>query len=393
MVMKEDEEEFMLNLIRDICEKIGPRLAFTKQEEAGAIYTAEKFKNYSKNTSIEKFTARIEPFLIEFRVSVICYIISAIFYSFSPWISLIIMCFSIATLLLVNVWNIRFFRIFGKVGQSQNVISKIPPKKESKKIVIFGSHIDSAYELSLIRKFQQKFMGIVAIGLFFMVLTLIFSMFKLILGTFQFFIYSFDILSIILLCGIAGVFPFYFMVNYNNVVEGANDNLSATAVCLNLCRKFSQNPPNHVELWFLTFGAEEGGRIGSSQYAKRHEDELKDSYTINFETLGGKGRLVIIKKEITVPHSMEIIKLLSQATENIGYSMELYSIPIAGGTDSWSFSKRGLKAAAITNLSEKTIPEGWHCREDTPDIIDPKKLKIVSDVSIEFIKILDEKLS
>ncbi len=391
--MSETEEEFMLGFIQEICEKIGPRLAFTDKEGEGAKFIEREFKQYCDNTKVENFSARVGLFLIDFRLATIFYMISAIIYILFPWISLFLTIFIIITLLLVNIWNIRFFDLFGRVKQSQNVIGSIPPKNEPKKILIFGSHIDSAYELTLIRKFQQKFMIIVAIGLLFMFLMIIFSTIKLIFGNFQFYINNFengiDYPSIILLAGIAGVFPLYFMVNYGLVVEGANDNLSATAACLNLMRKFSQNPPDNVELRFVAFGAEEGGRIGSSRYAEKHKKELENSYTINFETLGGKGKLVIIKKEVTVSHSMEVIKLLSEAAEKAGHPMELYSVPIAGGTDSWQFSRRGLKAAAITNLSEKTIPEGWHCREDTPKIIDAKKLKIVSDVCVEFIKMVD----
>ena len=122
--------------------------------------------------------------------------------------------------------------------------------------------------------------------------------------------------------------------------------------------------------------------------------ELKNSYTINFDTIGAKGddKLVIITKEVTVPHSEEILNLVAEAARNAGHPMEFFSIPLAGGTDSWAFSKLGFKAAAIYTKGAGMVPRGWHVRDDTPDIIDPKKLKVCSDVSIEFVKLV-EKLS
>ena len=107
MAKPEIEEEFMYNFIRGICERIGPRLTFTKKEEEGAKFVEYEFKKYCEDTNIEKFSARSGLFLIEFRFATIFYIVSAISYIFIPWISLILMIFNIATLLLVNIWNIR----------------------------------------------------------------------------------------------------------------------------------------------------------------------------------------------------------------------------------------------------------------------------------------------
>ncbi|MHA1798780.1 MAG: M28 family metallopeptidase [Candidatus Helarchaeota archaeon] len=389
------EEDFMFNFIDEICKSIGGRLAFSEKEKEGAEFIKNEFKKYCDETLIEKFSARTGPFQLDFRVSVISYIISVLIYFVIPWISLILMSFCITTILCMNIWNIRILYLFGSVKESQNVIGRIKPKTEIKKIIIFGSHVDSANELTLVHKFQYKFIYFVIIGLFLMIFVVVISIIKLAIGLFQFVIIGFDLFGLISIFGILGVFPLYFMVNYKIIVEGANDNLSGVAICLNLMRKFKQDPPNNVELRFIAFGAEEGGRIGSNAYVKRHEKELSNSYTINFDTVGGKGpgKLVIIRKEVTVPHSEEVINLLSEAAKKAGHPMDYISIPLAGGTDSWAFSKRGLKASAIYTKAETIVPKGWHVREDTPDIIDKKKLKICSDVGAQFVRIIDESLN
>lgn len=391
----ESEEDFMFNFIKDICEQVGPRPSFSEKELEGARFVEKEFKKYSQDqdTVIEDFTVRAAPFLFDFKLSVIFYIISAFLYLFIPFVSLILMIFILISLLLEQVWNFRILNYLGWTRHSQNVIAKVTPKEECKRIVIIGGHIDSAYELPYVRKFKQKFMIIIAAGLIFILLIIFFSIIKIPLQILSRGLDVFSIVSsVILLIGIGPVFPFFFMVS-NRPVEGANDNLSAVAVCLNLLRKYSQNPPDHVELRFIAFGAEESGRYGSTKYAIRHKEELGSSYTINTETIGGTGRFVIIKREVVVPHSMEVVEILSEAAKNTGNPMELYSVPIAGGTDSWSFSKQGLKASSITLLSEKTIPDGWHCREDTPDLIDKHQLKIVSDVCEEFIRLCNQRVA
>jgi hypothetical protein len=301
------------------------------------------------------------------------------------------MLLGLITVLLAQIWVIKIFDLLAKRNCTQNVIAKVKSKKETRKIIIFGGHIDSTYEFSLMRKFKSKFTILIGGALLFIILIIISSIVKYVLNGLKFLIIQFDWFSIIIFAGLILVFPLYFMVS-NRPVHGANDNLSAVAVCLNLLRKYSDKPPNNVELWFAEFGAEETGRIGSSQFVIKHKEEILDSYTINLETIGGSGELVIVKKEITVPHSMELIELLSEAAEKAGNPMKLYNIPISGGTDSWSFSKRGLKATAITCLSDKLIPEGWHCREDTPKIIQKEKLKVVLDVCCTFVDLIDKNL-
>lgn len=390
MTKKVNEESFMFNFIKDICNEVGPRPYFTEKEAEGAEYVKNRFKKYVDDVELEKFYVKQAPTIFSFKVAVIVYIISTILYIFIPICSLILMIFMIIVLLLEEIWVIKIFNSFFKRKNTQNVIAKVKPVNETKKIAIFGSHIDSTYEFTLFRLFKSKVIIIIIFGLLFMFIHVIFSLLKFIFGSFQLIIFDFNLATIILIIGIVVISPFYFMVS-NIPVCGANDNLSAVAVCLNLLRKFSENPPENIELWFCAFGAEETGRIGSSQFTIKHKNEIQDSYTINLESIGGAGEFHIVKKEITVPHSEEVISVLKEAANNIGHPMELYSIPISGGTDSWSFSKRGLKATAIICQSKELIPEGWHSREDKPEIIKKENLKIVSDTCVEYIKLLDNK--
>ncbi len=295
----------------------------------------------------------------------------------------------IASLLLENIWNIRIYYAFGKKKQSQNVIAKVCPQAERKALIILGGHMDSAYEFPLMRKLKAKFMVLMAGALCFLFMLPIFAVVKLVLGNFQIILPSFDWSFYFLLLGVPLTLPLYFMISKLPVL-GANDNLSAIAVSLNLCAKLKQARPRNVEVWAASFGVEEGGRMGSTAFVLKHKPDLGDSMTVNLETIAGKGRLVIIDKEIVHPYSSKVVTLLREAAQNIGHPLDLNSIPIAGGTGSWSFATRGLHASAITNLSDTKIPEGWHCREDTPAIIDGNKLQLASDICQEFIRIVDE---
>ncbi|MBD3351703.1 MAG: M20/M25/M40 family metallo-hydrolase [Candidatus Lokiarchaeota archaeon] len=382
------EADFMLNFIKDICDDIGPRPSYSEKEKQGADYMLNKYKKYSEDVHSEDFIERAAPTMIDFKLAAVFYFVSVILYAFIPILSFILMIFALIAILLEQIWNIRILNLFGPEKRSQNVIAKLKPKEKAKKIIIFGNHIDSAYELVLIRKLQQKFIILIGGALLFLILLPIFSLIKFILSGFQFIAVTIDVVYFISLIGIPFTLPLFFFVS-NRPVHGANDNLSATAICLNLLKKLSKDPPLHTELWFISFGAEEVGRKGSINFVKHHKKELENTYTINIETVGGKGRLAVLEQEVTVTHSSEVVNLLMDAASAIGKKLEPYKIPVAGGTDSWAFSKNGFKASAITCLSETTIPEGWHCREDKPDIINKEKLKIVSDICESFIRIID----
>jgi len=75
----------MFNFIKDVCEKVGPRLAFSKKEKEGAEYIEKEFKKYCDETQTEKFQARTGPFQLDFRLTAFFYVTAAFLYLFTPW--------------------------------------------------------------------------------------------------------------------------------------------------------------------------------------------------------------------------------------------------------------------------------------------------------------------
>ncbi len=68
--------------------------------------------------------------------------------------------------------------------------------------------------------------------------------------------------------------------------KGAYDNMTGSAVILEVLRYFAANPPKRT-LKFNWFGSEEQGLLGSKAYVKLHEDELeKHELMINVDMAG-----------------------------------------------------------------------------------------------------------
>lgn len=87
---------------------------------------------------------------------------------------------------------------------------------------------------------------------------------------------------------------------------GADDNGSGTALVVELARRFKENPPKNLELFFAWWGAEEYGLFGSRQFVRRFHDQLdKDLfYVVNADCVGvgellavhsGRGRSPAVK--------------------------------------------------------------------------------------------------
>ena len=92
------------------------------------------------------------------------------------------------------------------------------------------------------------------------------------------------ILLVIMVAPVPILIPFGIKVISKTSVMGANDNLSALAVCLSAARYFSdpKNKLTHSELWIVSFGCEEIGIRGSKRFVSKYLDRIKNAYSYQF---------------------------------------------------------------------------------------------------------------
>ncbi|MBD3229835.1 MAG: M28 family peptidase [Candidatus Lokiarchaeota archaeon] len=427
-------KDYMFTFIDKICKNIGPRLA-TREEEHKAINLIKEELNKSCDKTItQDFKTAYTAYprgLVRFGGG-LCLIGFFFLFTTIPYICAILSLIG----LLAAVGELLFLKstidIFYKKGNSKNVFGKIKPKNETKKFLIFGGHSDSAFELPFAKNgvpaMQRRLYGAIALGVFAIIWSIVKSILLLLnitlpftytfLPIFGFNLFIVNLLDYILLIPfIPWLFLFLqVLINFfgDEIVEGANDNLSGIAVAIAIAKYLNkeENRPNNVEVWCGSFGAEEAGQRGSRAFVKQTPREiLENSYAVILESVGGGEGIGILTAETMyltinskfpfihpITHDSEVYNCLYESYEiakkkKAGFPpSELLAAKFAG-TDAVRFSEKGYKACAIVGGGMETMfIKNWHSLEDTPENLNKNLMKAALDICVEFIDSVDKEL-
>jgi len=387
-------EDFMVNFIREVCEKIGPRSPCSKEEEHCAQFMVKRLKKFCDEAWIDEFYCRPGAYRAMFHWPILFYIIAIPFSLFYPWISLILTSFVVIILVGNEIYNKEIIDPLFKKQRSTNVIAKIKPSKEKKNIIILNGHHDSNWEFPLGKRFGTKVSIFMVLPIVFNPILLIFSIIKIIAPLS---LLVEIILLVIMIAPVPILIPFGIKVISKTPVMGANDNLSALAVCLTTAQYFS-NPKNkltHSELWIVSFGCEEIGIRGSKRFVSKYLDSIKDAYTINLDLVGEKDchLHIVTKVEMgAIKLSPEICAILQTASNKV--NIPITQGPVMCFTDSMAFSMKKLKSASIVGLlPDGNMPRFYHTINDTIENIDPKLMRECLEICIQAIYDIDSKFS
>jgi len=165
----------------------------------------------------------------------------------------------------------------------------------------------------------------------------------------------------------------------NEVVPGANDNLSACAALPVLAQRLSPRKPDDVELVLVATGCEEpgtGGALALARKMRKTWDKAK-TVVVAIECIG--------EGEFRIYHEGEIVRvspprwLVNQAKQ-VAASDErfsdttVYVLP-AGYTDSLAFLVRGYPSICLGRVDcEVGTPTRYHLASDSPDNLDYDRL-------------------
>jgi hypothetical protein len=175
----------------------------------------------------------------------------------------------------------------------------------------------------------------------------------------------------------------------NQIVPGANDNLSGVAGGLALARLLQERRPEGVEFVFVTAGCEEASLGGSDALAKRMKDEWSRDDTVILAIDGfSNGTLHWF-------HEGEVLPIAPcNWLESVLHDMrrdprwaELQSLDIpVGGTDAVPFAIRGYDAVGI-GCVDATLkaPRHYHLPTDTAEALDPGKIGWCVSFCLDFV--------
>ena len=418
--ISKDDSNYMYEIIQSIIDECGPRMPCSPQEAQGAEIIKEELKKVCDDVVLESFSCNPRAFLGYIKVDVFLVFLSfLLFFSiplnlFNYWGYIMsFLSFGLTLIAILILWNEFFnYREFidplFKTRNSQNVIGKIYPKGEVKKILIFSGHHDSALQFNLLTHLKIGYPIVIFLGLGIMILWLFTSIIVVLLILINLFFYELFFLFVLILFLIGtpafiGLFLFVPFGEKANKVPGAVDNLSAVAIVLALGKILKKNKeivPNNTEIRLISFGCEEAGLRGAFRYVEKHFDELKrfEAECINMDAIHSKDNITIIDFEPSTrtKHSEIVVEKIINAAKSsqikikasaIGGSSTFEKIigQITGGTDATAFSKAGIKAANISAMDLKQMLGFYHQPTDTLDKIEKESLERVLQICIAYI--------
>ncbi len=406
--------DYAYDFIKNICQKIGPRYSSSKEEKEANLWIKEEFSTYLDEVNIEEF--KTNPNLYPQGVFKATGIFIGIAWLFMflrfPFVifSAVFILLGLFVLITELMMLKRWIKIFFKSGISSNVWGNITPSGDVKFRIIFEGHTDSAKMMRAVNENADPKIIFLGLGFLYIIYTLVIALVKffafLFLGE-AIVLYSNNLIQWTMYDWIYFIpwiilFPsaiyLIFSVTGNTVVEGANDNLSGTAVSAAIGKYFSENRPKNVELIVGSMGSEEIGDRGAKFFVDTHGDLLKDSYGFIIDSAGSGDKIYIVEKDKMhlTTYSQEVIERIEKAY--IAYKEENPNVIkcergglTVGSSDACMYSKAGYKASFIITVGEKlNKPPHWHSVTDTWQNIDKNVLKNVIGICLKFVEIVDK---
>lgn len=196
-----------------------------------------------------------------------------------------------------------------------------------------------------------------------------------------------EVLWIGVLLGIAPALTFAFnlqVVLRDEVVPGANDNLTGCAASVQLARRLGDLPAE-VELWCVSTGAEEAATGGAFRLAHQQLGRWNpaDTVILGIDSLSnGDLRWFVEGELLSVPPPRNLVAACQAvAAEDPRYAgVRAFQIP-SGATDALPFLTLGYDALTLGCIDDTIgAPRHYHRPSDTPDNLDYIQL----DASLEF---------
>jgi Peptidase family M28 len=178
------------------------------------------------------------------------------------------------------------------------------------------------------------------------------------------------------------------------VVCGANDNLSAVAVLLDLAGRLAERPVVGVRVLLLSTGSEESFMEGMRGFVARHRDELDPVSTrvIALECVGSP-HLMLMEGEGMLrmrDHDEGLRKEIQAAADRVGVELWRGLRLGAGATDALPALRAGYRAACLAACTDLKTPANYHWPTDVPENLTWPTIRRAGDVLESLIRGLGE---
>src|SRR5215212_5344594 len=159
----------------------------------------------------------------------------------------------------------------------------------------------------------------------------------------------------------------------HRVVPGANDNLTAVAVLLELARALREEPVRGVRVLLVSTGSEESSMEGMRGWVGRHRAELDPARTriVVLETLGSP-ELILLEGEGMIwmtDYDGGVRDLLAESAAGVGEPLRR-GLRLGFATDALPALRDGLRVATLASCDEYKMPSNYHSQRDIARNVD-----------------------
>lgn len=354
-----------------------PRETGSEGEKRASEIVAQKFKALGLIVSEEEFPLMLSPWII-LRIGLltgfILLLVSRLLVNNYPTISSIIIFVLMSALLLTGpIWQIFAKKgirdPFGEEKKSKNIIAQLPPPFNSP---LNKGGYRGVYTLILTAHYDSKSQSLSMAGRILWIAAASLSLFLLFVGylpglnifqdEIREAIFLFTMLSVLVL----------FLNRSSNLSPGGLDNAGSVGLLIELAGILIKNPPENLNIIFVSIGAEEEGLMGAYGFIKVHSNELdpEKTFILNFDGIGIKGKLRVFTREKGIPGSLN----------------RLPSWPTFSGLmmDHIAFRASGFKAVSLGCVSVKDAFK-IHTPKDQIDIISPEGISEAGTIALKAI--------
>jgi hypothetical protein len=165
----------------------------------------------------------------------------------------------------------------------------------------------------------------------------------------------------------------FFDIGTRTVVPGANDNLTAVAVILELARMLREEPVGGLRLLLVSTGSEESFMEGMRGWVRRHGPGLDRARTrvVVLETLGSP-ELILLEGEGMIwmtDYDEGVRELIADSAQRAGVALRR-GLRLGFATDALSALRGGLRTATLASCDEYKMPANYHSQRDIPRNVD-----------------------
>jgi hypothetical protein len=159
----------------------------------------------------------------------------------------------------------------------------------------------------------------------------------------------------------------------NEVVPGANDNLTGVAVLVELGRRLAERPPKGLRVVLASMGSEEANQEGMIGFARRHFDSMprESTWFLCLDTVGSP-ELMLIEGEgfLRMRDYPDGFKdLMSKCAMEARVHLRR-GLRFTFATDGLIPLRAGYPTVSVGSVNEYLVPSNYHWPTDTPDRVD-----------------------